>query len=128
MKKIIMFSMAMYMMSCGPKKATEVCAGSVRKEFDQDGVYATVEEGCVANYDKPNYYTAKGTVKLVVKDNGSERTIDLPKGTLVTKDGSFIIEGSREVVKVRLIGGSAKLKLGDKLTEMALNNVATIGG
>ncbi len=128
MKKIFLIVLSFYIVGCGPKEEVKICAAKIRKEFNNGGLSGTVEEGCIIKYDVPNSFKVDGKAKIKLAGNGQEKTVKMPKGSLLSDDGEFIMEANLQVVKVRLINGSAKLKLGDKLKVMTLNEVVTIGG
>jgi hypothetical protein len=127
MKKIILYTVGLFMLSCGPKEELKICAEKIRKEFDHGGVKGTVENGCFIKYQSQNEVKITGNSRFKVTD-GALKTIHLPKGSLISSDGDFVIDADLKEVKVRLVGGSSKAKIGDKEVNLQLNQVMTVGG
>jgi uncharacterized Zn finger protein len=127
MKKVVLFLILVVVTSCGPNEEVKICAEKIRKEFNHGGVVGTVEEGCFIKYDSQNEFKITGNSKFKVTD-GVSKTIHLPKGSLISSDGEFVIDADLKEVKVRLVGGSSNAKIGDKEVTLQLNQVMSIGG
>jgi hypothetical protein len=128
-KYIFILGLIVNLMSCGPSEEKKVCASGVRKEFTDDAVYATVEEGCVIKLSTPHEYKANGSVNLKITSKGDnvDYKVQLTKGFLTTKGGEFIIHSIQKSLKVRLISGQGNVTVGDKAVTLEPNKVLEIG-
>lgn len=129
LKHLTFVTVACTLLCCGPSEEKKVCASGVRKEFTDDAVYATVEEGCVIKLSTPHEYKANGSVnlKITAKGDNVDYKIQLTKGALTTKGGEFIIHSIQKNLKVRLISGQGNVTVGDKEVTLEPNKVLEIG-
>jgi hypothetical protein len=114
--------------SCGPKEKEKVCASGVRKEFIDDNIKATVEEGCITKFEDLNHYQMDGSLDVTVMgDTMAKKVIALSKGELVSTKGRFIIKSDKSVLKIRLAEGAGHINYNGKKTDLLKDNLLTIG-
>jgi hypothetical protein len=125
----LLFTASFLILSCGDKEASKLCTGIGRKEYKDAVLSATVENGCVIKYEKPNEYKIDGDVTIVINGDSAsvKNNIKLKKGTLISAHGEFVVKQQGDELKIRLITGEGAMKVGEKEVTLEKYKVLSLG-
>lgn len=125
---IILFFSAFILLSCGPKEDSKLCTGVERKEFNDNILKATIEEGCVVKFSDPNSYKIDGKSTFSIMGDASvKKSVALTKGKLIASKGEFVIKSAVNFMKIRMLSGDGAVEYDGKLVPLKENNVLEIG-
>jgi hypothetical protein len=126
---LLVFALGAFCISCGQKIDKEVCAGGVLKEYSDNNIKAKVTEGCVKKFTENNKYLIDGSGDFTLSgDTLSSKSVKLTKGTVISKNGSFVVKQTDKVLKLRLISGSGEFEINGKTQPLAKDQLLQIGG
>jgi hypothetical protein len=125
---ILLWMFICLMVSCGPKEASKLCSGAERKEYSDDILKATIEEGCVIKYTNANSYKIDGNSTFKIMGDASvKKSIALTKGKLIASNGEYVLKSAVTYMKIRMLSGDGAVEYDGKLVPLKANNVLEIG-
>lgn len=125
---VFIYISVMVFTSCGPKEESKLCTGVERKEFNDNILKATIEDGCIIKYSDPNSYKIDGKSTFsIMGDASAKKSVALTKGKLIASKGEFVLKSAVNFMKIRMLSGDGAVEYDGKLVPLKENNVLEIG-